>query len=203
MAGPLGPVESLGSELLDSIEQEKMIPGKSSGSPQPELRYLAVGRVVRAHGIRGEISATVLTDFPERFETTEWIYLGNEFAAEAYRLEKYRWHKKNILLTLTGVTDRTQAEQLQGQFVQVPIEEAITLPEGSYYLYQLIGLQVVTTDNKVLGKIVDILETGANDVYVVKGDESRQILLPAIPDVVKSIDMERSLITVELIDGLI
>jgi 16S rRNA processing protein RimM len=74
-----------------------------------------VGRVVRAHGLRGEVSVTLLTDFPERFETTEWVYLGNEFEATPYRLEKYRWHKQNLLLTLAGVTDRNGAEQLKGQ----------------------------------------------------------------------------------------
>jgi 16S rRNA processing protein RimM len=192
MAGPSGPTG-----------QEKKVPGKSSGRDEPELRYLAIGRVIRAHGVRGEVSMTILTDFPERFEITEWVYLGNEFEAEAYRLEKYRWHKKNLLLTLAGVTTRTQAERLRGQFVQVPIEEAMPLPEGSYYLYQLMGFQVITTDNKVLGEITGILETKANDVYVVSDKEQNEILLPGIPDVVKSIDVEKGRITVELIDGLI
>ncbi len=193
MTGPSGPTSS-----------EKKSPGPtSSGSLQPELRYLAIGQVVRAHGIRGEISVAVLTDFPERLDTTEWVYLGNEFEADAYRLEKYRWHKKNVLLTLAGVTDRTQAEQLRGQLVQVPVEEAVPLPEGDYYLYQLKGLQVITTDGKVLGKITNILETKANDVYVVKGDGPQEILLPAIPDVVKAIDIQKGRMIVKLIEGLI
>ena len=191
MSGPPGPVK------------QEMSSSKSSGSLRPELRYLAIGRVVRAHGIRGEISVAVLTDFPERFEVTEWVYLGDEFEATAYRLEKYRWHKKNILLTLAGVINRTQAEQLQGQFVQVPLEEAVPLPDGSYYLYQLIGLQVATSSGKILGVITNILETGANDVYVVEGDDSQEILLPAIPDVVKSVNIKKGQIIVELIDGLI
>jgi 16S rRNA processing protein RimM len=192
MAGPSGPTR-----------EGVKVSGKSSGSPQPELRYLAIGKIIRAHGIQGEVSATVLTDFPERFETTEWIYVGNEYEAELYRLERYRWHKKNILLTLAGITSRTQAEQLKGQFVQIPIEEAVILPEGTYYLYQLIDLQVVTTDGEVLGVIIDILETGANDVYVVKGNNQKAILLPAIPDVIKSIDIEKGQMKVELIAGLI
>jgi len=174
----------------------------SSGARQPELRYLAIGRVVRAHGLHGEVSVTILTEFPERFETTEWVYLGNEFEATPYRLERYRWHKKNLLLTLSGVANRTQAEQLRGQFVQVPLEEAVPLPEGTYYLYQLIGLQVITVDGQSLGSVHDILETGANDVYVVEGDE-RQILLPAIDDVIQSVDIEAGQIVVQVIDGLI
>lgn len=192
MAGPAGP-----------SRKARVVSSSSSGSAQPELRYLAIGRVARAHGVRGEISVVVLTDFPERFETTEWVYLGNEYEATAYRLEKYRWHKKNILLTLAGISDRDQAEQLKGQFVQVPLEEAVPLPEGSYYLYQLMGLQVITTDGEDLGFIADIIETGANDVYVVKKDGQPDILLPAIADVMKSIDIEKGQMTVALIEGLI
>jgi 16S rRNA processing protein RimM len=177
--------------------------GKSSDDHGSELRFLAIGRVIRAHGIRGEISVSVLTDFPERFETTAWVYLGDEFEAEPYRLENYRWHKKNLLLTLAGVADRTQADRLKGQLVQVPIEEAVPLPQGSYYLYQLFDLQVVTTAGQHLGVITDILETNANDVYVIQDEAQREILLPAIPEVVKEIDLEKKQMTVELIEGLI
>ncbi len=175
---------------------------RSSGSPEPELRYLAIGKVIRAHGLRGEISVAVLTEFPDRFDTTEWVYLGDEFEATPYRLEHYRWHQKNILLTLAGVTDRTEAEKLRGQLVQVPLAEAVPLPEGAYYFYQLIGLAVVTTDGEELGSIVDIIETGANDVYVVE-KAGRQILLPAIDEVIQSIDLEGGVMVVQLIDGLI
>jgi 16S rRNA processing protein RimM len=169
---------------------------------QPELRYLAIGRVIRAHGLRGEVSVRVLTDFPERFETTAWVYLGNEFEASPYRLQSFRWHKQNVLLTLEGVTNRTQAEHLQGQLVQVPLEEAVSLPAGSYYLYQLIGLKVQDATGKVLGTIKDVLETGANDVYVVEC-EGQELLLPAIPDVVKSVDIATGIMVVHLMDGLI
>jgi 16S rRNA processing protein RimM len=179
------------------------MPNKSSDYSKSELRYLAVGQVTRAHGVRGEISVTVLTDFPERFETTDWVYLGDALEAEPYRLEKHRWHRSNVLLTLAGIKDRTQAEQLVGQLVQVPVEEAVPLPEGSYYLYQLIGLQVVTQDGQTLGVVTNILETGANDVYVIKNDRQEEILVPSIPDVIKEIDLEKGQIVVELIEGLI
>ena len=174
----------------------------SSGSDEPELRYLAIGRISRAHGLRGEISMVVLTDFPERFDTTEWVYLGNQFQADPYRVVGHRWHQKNILLTLEGVADRTQAEQLRGQYVQVPIDEATSLPEGVYYLYEMYGLDVVTTDGQSLGTIIDVIETGANDVYVVENQE-RQILLPAIADVIQTVDLDKGQIVVQLIDGLI
>jgi len=185
-------------------EEDKMIPAESSGRDKPELRYLAIGRVVRAHGVRGEVSVTVLTDFPERFESAQWVYLGNEYEASPYRLEGCRWHKKNVLLTLAGISDRDQAGQLRGQFVQIPIEDAIPLPDGSYYLYQLLGLAVITQDGTDLGIVSDILETGANDVYVVRNEDTdTELLVPAIPDIVKAINIDEGRIVVELISGLI
>ena len=176
---------------------------KSSGGIEPELRYLAIGRIVRAHGVRGEISVAVLTDFPERFETLEWVYVGNEFEAQPFRLEKHRWHKKNVLLTLAEITSRTQAEQLRGQFIQVPVGEAIPLPDGGYYLYQLIGLQAITATGELLGTIDSVIETGANDVYIIKSDERTELLIPAIADVIKSVDLDKRQIIIELMDGLI
>jgi 16S rRNA processing protein RimM len=192
MAGPAGPTE-------DRIKSTK----PNSGLSKPEFRYLAIGRIVRAHGVRGEVSVSIMTDFPERFEQSEWLYIGNEYEADVYQLKSHRWHKQNVLLSFAGITDRNKAEQLIGQFVQIPVEDAVALPEGSYYLYQIIGLQAVTTDGMPLGVVTEVIETNANDVYVVKKDEGKDILLPAIPDVIRSIDLDQGTMTVELIDGLI
>jgi 16S rRNA processing protein RimM len=175
---------------------------KRSSGNAPELRYLAIGQVARAHGLRGELSVVVLTEFPERFETTSWVYLGSPLEATPYRLKSYRWHKSHILLTLVGINNRTDAEKLKGQLVQVPLAEAVPLPEGVYYFHQMIGLEVVTTAGQRLGVVIQVLETGANEVYVVDQD-GREILLPAIADVVKTIDIEQGQMVVELIDGLL
>ena len=183
--------------------QNKIATNQSSGLQQPEFRYIAIGRIVRAHGVRGELSVVVLTDFPERFEITEWVYLGDEFEAEPYKIVKHRWHKDNVLLTLDGVADRTEAEQLKGLLVQVPIEETMPLAEGDYYLYQIIDLPVVTTQGQTLGTISNVLETKANDVYVVSCEGQKEILLPAIPDVIKQVDLKAGKVVVELLDGLI
>ena len=191
MAGPTGP-----------SQKHRQRSTRSSGSEKPELRYLAIGKVVRAHGVKGEISVKVMTEFPERFEITRQVYLGNEFEATPYQLNSYRWHKDNVLLTLVGITNRDEAEPLKGQLVQVPIEEAMPLPDGVYYHYQLVGLAVVTTTGDQLGVLSEVMETGAHDVYVVDND-GKEILLPAIADVVKSVDLETGQMTVEVIEGLI
>lgn len=195
MTGPAGPPTN---PMLN--------PQRSSGLLRPELRYLAIGRIARPHGVQGELSVVILTDFSERFAELEWVFIGDEFQAEPYRLIGHRWHKQHVLLTLEGITDRLLAEPLARQLVQIPIEAAMDLPDGEYYLYQLMGLQVVTVTGETLGEIVEIIETGANDVYVVRsGDDvsSTEILLPAIPDVVKTVDLAQQQMTVELIDGLI
>ena len=191
MPAPAGPVK-----------KNRPRTARSSGFPQPELRYLAIGQVVRAHGLRGEVSVVVLTEFPERFDTTKQVYLGDQSEAVPYDLESQRWHKSHILLKLAGVNDRTEAEKLKGLLVQVPVEEAVPLSAGAYYQHQVLGLEAVTTTGQSLGVVVNIIETGANDVYVVKG-QGREILLPAIADVVKAIDLERRQIVIELMDGLI
>ncbi len=192
MTGPIGPNTSKPKDSDQTLSSNSV-----------EIRYLAIGRIVRAHGVRGEVSMAVLTEFPERFETTKRVYLGNEYEATPYDLEAYRWHKQNLLLTLGGIVDRTQAERLRNQLVQVPIGEAVALPEGSYYLYELMGLEVYTHEDEYLGKIVDIIETKANDVYVVEGDQPKQILIPAIDDVVKSVDLDLGKMEIKLLDGLI
>ena len=104
MAGPPGPTA------------DRLKPAKpNSGLDKPEFRYLAIGRIVRAHGVRGEVSVTILTDFPERFAQSEWLYIGNEYEADIYQLKSHRWHKQTVLLSFAGITDRNKAEQLIGQ----------------------------------------------------------------------------------------
>lgn len=175
---------------------------RGSDTTKSEPRFLIIGRIVKAHGIRGEVAVEVLTDFPERFATMTTVYLGGEGEARPVTLSKHRWHKERVLLTFAGITDRNQAEGLKGLFIQIPLDEAMPLDEDHYYLYQLIGLQVVTRQGQVLGKVVEFIETGANGVYVVQSGR-KKILLPAIPEVILDIDLAAGTITVNLIDGLI
>ncbi len=174
--------------------------GREVNSTEP--RFVAIGRIVQPHGVRGEVSVEVLTDFPERFDTIEVVYLGNASEAEARQVKAARWHQNRVLLSFEGCEDRTAAEELRGLLVQVPIEETMPLPEGEYYAHDLIGLDVLTVEGEALGRVNDILFTGANEVYVVVGPRG-QILLPAIADVVERIDLSAGQIVVRLLDGLV
>ena len=165
-------------------------------SPQ----YLVIGRVLKPWSYRGEMKIEILTEFPERFASLRQVFLGDD--AKLFSVERARLHGSAALLKLKGIDSSEAAAKLRDQLVQVALQDAVKLPKGKHYLYQLIGLRIVTTDGKGLGEITDVLDTGANDVYVVK-DGAREILIPAIEDVVKEINLERGEVVVQLIEGLI
>ena len=170
----------------------------------PEPRYLAVGQVLRPHGIRGELRVQVMTSYPERLGQHACFYLASPDhpeAAQRYRVEKMRWHRGVLLLKLGGCDDRNTAEQLRGMLVQIPFQEAVPLEEGEYYHFQLIGVQVETESADLLGRVVQVLETGTHDVYVVRGAQG-EILVPAVDDLVLELDLESKRMVVRLLPGM-
>jgi 16S rRNA processing protein RimM len=165
-----------------------------------EPRYLAVARVLKPWGVRGELKLEVLTSFPERLERLSRVYLGPE--AVPHKVERFHWHSGELLLLLADVRDRSTAEALRGQLVQIARQDAVPLEAGQFYEYQIIGLNVVTAEGEPLGQVVEVLATGANDVYVVQGRRG-EILLPARIEVVREIDLDAGTMTVALLPGLL
>lgn len=165
----------------------------------------AVGQIIGVHGLRGEIKLDLYTDFPERFAPGERVMMGAELAE--VEIESVRTHQKFLLIRFKGIDDRTAAEMLRGQWLFVDEEDAAELEEGAYWIHDLIGLQVVEEAGASLGVIVDVLSTGANDVYVVRPpagqNRGQDILLPAIPDVIRAVDVAGGVMTVHLIEGLV
>jgi 16S rRNA processing protein RimM len=166
----------------------------------PAPKYLVIGRVFKPWGIRGELKIEILTEFPERFASLRTVYVGDD--AKPFSVQSARLHGKAALLKLKEIDTPEQAEALRDQILQIELKDAVKLPKGKLYIYQLIGLRVVTVEGEVLGEIADVLETGANDVYVVR-DGAREILIPAIEDVVKKVSLERGEVTVKMMEGLI
>jgi len=162
--------------------------------------YLAVARVVAPHGIRGEVRCEVITDFPDRLKRTERLFRGEEHVLTA--LERARIEKHGAILKLGGVESRDDAERLRGQMLYVAEADAVRLPSDSYFWHQIIGLSVRSDGGEELGKVEDIIQTGSNDVYVVRAD-GREILLPAIKEVVREIDLSGGIMTVHLMEGLL
>jgi 16S rRNA processing protein RimM len=160
---------------------------------------LAVGRVLRPHGVRGEMVLEVLTDFPERLAENETVYLGE--AAAPRLLRRVRFHRSRLLIELEDCLTLEAAEALRGQLVQIKEAQVAPLPPGRYYQHQIIGLEVIADTGEELGKVTEILETGANDVYVVTG-AGGEVLLPALRSVVLEIDLAAHRMRVHLPEGL-
>ncbi|MBE0671298.1 MAG: 16S rRNA processing protein RimM [Anaerolineales bacterium] len=172
-----------------------------SGSPKGESIYLAIGFLRRPHGVSGEIIMDLHTDFPERIKAGRKVYIGEKY--EAATFGSVRVHGDGLLVSLRGYDTPETVGGFRNQWVYVKAREVPPLPEGQHYKYELIDLDVVDDNGTTLGKLAEILETGANDVYVVRSEAGEEILLPAIPSVILNVDMQAHKITVHLIDGLV
>jgi 16S rRNA processing protein RimM len=161
--------------------------------------YLEVARVASSYGVKGEVRAHVITDFPQRFGRLKTVYLGAE--PRAYPLEGWRALGREVVLKLGGVDTPERAQGLAGQTVLVPAAQAVKLPKGMYYHYQVLGLDVMALDGKCLGKVIEILPTGANDVYVVHGPDG-EYLIPAVADVVRQVNLKAGCMLVALLEGM-
>ena len=154
--------------------------------------FINVARIIKPFGLRGRIVIESLTDFPDRFAPGSILLLDNQpFEVTASRPQKHRW-----VLKLKGVDSPEDAETLRGALLQIPESDLHPLPEGQHYRFQVIGLLAVTLGGEELGKVTDVLETGSNDVYLVKGPAGER-LVPALPQFIAEIDLESGRIIVE------
>ena len=165
-------------------------------------KRLEIGQIVNTFGIKGEVKVVPFTDDINRFDDLEKVYVKTKKESKLYKVENVRYHKNMVLLKFEGINNPEDAELLKNSFLEVDREDAIPLEEGTYFIVDLIGLDVYTDDGKILGKVEDIYNTGANDIYVVKDELGKQILLPGIDDVIKEVKLEDRII-VHLIPGLI
>jgi len=163
-----------------------------------DSQFIVVGRAIAPWGVRGEIKVEVMTDFPDRFSPQEEVHIDRR----PLTIEQSRWHKGKVILRLATIHSVEAAEQLQGRYLEVPRSKLRPLAEDQYYRFQLIGLDVLTTEGRLLGQIAQILPTGSNDVYVVPTKEG-ELLIPAIDDVVKSVDLGKGCMVIEMIEGLL
>lgn len=163
--------------------------------------YIAIGRILKPHGVHGEVRIRPLTDLPERFNWLETAYIGETSPLEV-TVASVRFHQDIVLLRFEGYNNRNDVDPFRGHIIQVREEDAIPLEEGEYFLFQLEGLQVVTDEGIKLGQIVRIIETGANNVFVVQSGDA-EILIPDTEEVVLEIDFDKGRVLVHLLPGLI
>ena len=171
-----------------------------SGSPNGEPVYLTVGFIRRPHGVQGEMVMDLHTDFPERMKSGRKLLVGEEH--QLLTLTSVRPHQASLLVRFKGIETPEQAGQFRNQWVYIKASEAPKLPEGRIYQHELLGFQVMDENSQPLGELVEILETGANNVYVVRDEAGHEILLPAIPAVVLETDTARRVMRVHVLEGL-
>ncbi len=186
------------SEGRDDSKGARPSPERRAGAEQG--RFLAIGEAAAPHGVQGYLRVRLLTDFPERFKRLRRVYVGEEH--HPYDVARARVLPGQVLLKLVGIDSPEAARALAHRLIYVPEEEAVPLPEDQYYWYQIIGLEAWTPDGRFLGKVVDILTTGSNDVYVVQGPQG-EVLVPAIEDVVVAIEIENGRLIVQPMEGML
>jgi 16S rRNA processing protein RimM len=166
------------------------------------LDLIAIGEIVKAQGLYGQLKVVPLTDNPDRFGELRRVYWQKADGYQELFIENYQIFKGCALLKFSGINDITAANLLGRGLIYIPRSERLKLPEGRYYHDQIIGLKVFTSQGELLGTIDQILETGSNDVYSVR-NAARQILIPALKSVVKEVNLEQGQMVVELPPGLV
>ncbi len=167
------------------------------------LPNLEIGQIVNTFGIKGIVKVKPFTDDIKRFDNLKTVYIKKNNTQKEYEIEEVKYHKDMVLIKFKGVDTVEQAELLRNAYLTISRDSAEKLEEGRYYIVDMLGLEVYTDEQVLLGTLEDIFNTGSNDIYVVKDKQGKQILLPAIQDVIKQIDMENRKMIVHLLPGLV
>ena len=167
------------------------------------LPNLEIGQIVNTFGIKGMVKVKPFTDDIRRFDELKTVYVEKNGNQTEYEIEEVKYHKDMVLIKFKGIDKVEQAEMLRNSYLTVSRNSVEKLEEGRYYIVDLLGLEVYTDEQVLLGTLEDIFNTGSNDIYVVKDKQGKQILLPAIQDVIKQIDIENKKIIVHLLPGLV
>lgn len=168
--------------------------------------WVSVGRVTAPHGVRGAVRVFPLTDVEGRFEQLERVFVKRDEAGderEPLHITRVAYRKSLVVLQFREITTVEEAEKLRDALLQIPINEVAPLPPDTYYVFQIVGLRVVTVDGREVGTVSDVLTGPANDVYVIKRDGKEPALIPAVREFIKEIDVEKGCMTIDPIPGLL
>lgn len=168
-----------------------------------KVSELQIGVITQTHGIRGEVKVFPTTDDASRFEELPEVFLDNGKERLAMTIDGVKFFKQYVILKFHGFDSINEVEKYKGAKLFVPREKAVKLQEGEYFIADLIGMKVITEDKAPFGVLKDVLETGANDVYVVEMANGKEALLPAIKECILNIDMDSEEITVHIMEGLL
>ncbi|MGE5629728.1 MAG: ribosome maturation factor RimM [Caulobacteraceae bacterium] len=166
------------------------------------LEYLTVGQIINIHGFRGEVKVYPLTDNINRFRKLKEVYVEDGEQLLLHQVEGVKFLSNTVVMKLKGIDTEEAANKLRNRYIKVDRKAAVKLPKDSFFICDLIGAEVFDEKGALLGKIKDVLQTGSNDVFVVQGEE-KDILIPALKDIFRDINIEDKKIIVELPEGLI
>ena len=165
--------------------------------------YFEIGQIVNTFGIKGFVKIVPFTDDLERFEELESVFVVKQKELIEMQIEEVKYHKNLVLVKFKGIEDINMAEKYKGCYIKIKRENARKLPKDTYFIADLIGIDVYDENGNLLGKVDDIFNNKSHDVYVIKDDLGKQILLPSTKEVIKDVDVENNKIVVHLIDGLV
>ncbi len=164
------------------------------------MEQLKLGQIVSVVGLKGELKVYPFTDYRERFEELKELNI----AEKVFRIEKVRYGNNNVvILKIEGINDRTSAEKLRGSFLMIDKNNARKLPEDAYFIGDLIGLRVIKSDGTIVGRLTDVIQNKAQDLYEIETEDKIKFLIPAVEEFVLNIDVENGIMKVHLIEGLI
>ena len=165
--------------------------------------YFEVGQIVNTFGIKGFVKVNPLTDDSKRFEELESVFVVKNKELIEMKIEEIKYHKNMVLIKFKEIEDINMAEKYKGCYIKIKRENAKKLPKDTYFIADLIGLPVYDESGNLLGKVDDIYNNKSHDIYVVKDELGKQILLPSTKEVIKQVDIDNERIVVHLIDGLV
>lgn len=165
--------------------------------------YLEIGEIVNTHGIKGEVKVIPLTDSQDRFDDLDWVYLDRGGKLEKISIEGIKHIRSTVILQLKDIETVEAAEALKGLFLLVDRKNAVKLPSHCYFICDILGVEVQDMSGASYGKLTEVLHTGSNDVYVVKNEEGREILLPALKSVIREVSLEAGVMKVVIPEGLL
>ncbi len=165
--------------------------------------FLEIGQIVNTFGIKGMVKVKPFTDDITRFDNLKKVYVETNKNKSQYEIQEIKYHKEMVLIKFKGIDKIEEAELLRNSYIKVNRKDEPELEEGTYYIVDLIGLEVYSDKGDLLGKLDDIYNNGSSDIYVVKNELGKQILLPAISDVIKEINLEEKKIVVHILKGLV
>jgi 16S rRNA processing protein RimM len=180
-----------------SVDKGQPAGPPSAGGPA----FLIVGKIHRPHGVHGEVKAEIHNDYYGRLCPKKVVYIGEQH--HKLVVTSQRPYKDGLLIGFEGVTTPEQAGRYRNQILSISASEIDEHPEGEFYIYELLGLEVKDEKGSLLGTLTEIIKTGANDVYVVNDASRHEILIPAIPGVILHVDLEAKIMKVHLLPGLV